>query len=38
MQNAECRIQNGGSLRSGIIRFDDDKEIKFYPPNLKMKL
>ena len=38
MQNAECKMQNEGSLRSEFIRFYSDKEIKFYPPDLKLNL
>ena len=32
MQNAECRMQNGGSLRYEIIRFNVGEETSFYPP------
>ena len=37
MQNAKCKMQNVGSLRSKIIRFYSDKKINLYPPNLRAK-
>jgi len=35
MQNA--KMQNEGSLRSGIIRFNGDEEKTFCPPSSKIK-
>ena len=37
MQNVKCKMQNGGELRSGIIRFYGGEETTFYPPGLKIK-